>query len=197
VSATADGLRRPGRPRLELADAAILAAARNALLEEGYAGFTVDRIAARAGVARATIYRRWSTKFDLLTALLREVRQGFSLPDTGALESDLRSLLGAYVNAEASIAERVIAALASAAFSDPELSQAVREEFVAPRRQEMLRLFERAVTRGEVNAGVDLTMLVNVTWGFLWQRRFIVGLGIDQAAINGFVRTLSEGIHAA
>jgi AcrR family transcriptional regulator len=166
------------------------------LLAEGYDGFTVDRVAARAGVARATIYRRWSTKFDLLTALLRDVRQGFALPDTGALESDLRALLGTYVSAKASTAERVIAALASEAFSDAELSRAVRDEFVAPRRREMLSLFERAVTRGEVRADIDLTMLVNVTWGFLWQRRFIVGLGIDQPAIDGFVSTLMDGIHA-
>jgi AcrR family transcriptional regulator len=193
----AEPLRRPGRPRLFEAESAVLSATVDALSEDGYAGFTIDRVAARAGIARATIYRRWPAKGDLLVALLRSLHARFELPDTGSLEGDLRALLERYPNASASTSERVLAALASETFNDAALAETLRTEFIAPRGRAMAVLFTRAIERREIRADADVTMLVNVTWGFFWQRRFIAGLGVDRAAIAAFVHALLDGVRAA
>lgn len=190
-------VRGPGRPRLFEAESDALAAAADALIEEGYSGFTIERVAARAGIARATVYRRWPTKGHLLVALLRSLQVGFALPDTGLLEADLRALLERYPNEGASMSERVLAALASETFNDSALAETLRDEFVEPRGRAMAALFERAIERNEVRADVDVTMLVNITWGFFWQRRFIVALGVDRPAIDAFICALLEGIRAA
>jgi AcrR family transcriptional regulator len=185
--------RRPGRPRFA-ADRGVLAATADVLSESGYAGFTIDRVAARAGVARATIYRRWSTKLDLVIALLRDLRVAFAVPDTGALETDLRGLFDCYRSDIATAGERVMAALASEAFNNPELSEALRAELIAPRRHQVAALFQRAIARGEVRADVDITLVVNVVWGFVWQRRFISVMGIDGEAADRFLAVLLNGI---
>jgi AcrR family transcriptional regulator len=187
--------RRPGRPRIKAAPA-VLRAAADVLVESGYTGFTVDRVAARAGVGRATVYRRWPTKLDLVVALLRDLRDSFVLPDAGSLEADVRALFEGVADS-ATAGERVMAALASETFNDGELFQMLGDEFIAPRRAQLSVLFGRAAERGELREDVDITALVNMTWGFLWQRRFINGLGVDRAAVDGFLLVLLGGIRAA
>ena len=87
-----------GRPRSEQADRAIMAAALELLAERGLAGMSIEEVAARAGVGKATIYRRWSSKGALaLDAFLAEFEQQQPLPDTGSLRGDLAAELRAWV----------------------------------------------------------------------------------------------------
>jgi AcrR family transcriptional regulator len=92
--------RRAGRPRSEEADRAILDAALDALVDDGYGGMSIERIAAKAGVGKATIYRRWNGKAEILVEALRR-RACFDVPlvDTGDLRADLLTILQAvYTN---------------------------------------------------------------------------------------------------
>ena len=81
--------RRPGRPRDPQADEAITSAIVDVLAEQGFSGFTVEEVAARAGVGKATIYRRWSTKEELVLAAAERVMVHVEPPDTGSLRDDL------------------------------------------------------------------------------------------------------------
>ena len=89
-----------GRPRSEQADRAIMAAALELLAERGIAGMSIEEVASRAGVGKATVYRRWSSKGALaLDAFLAEFRGQQPLPDTGSLRGDLHASLRAWVHA--------------------------------------------------------------------------------------------------
>src|SRR5215510_15442266 len=90
--------RKPGRPRSAEADEAILDAAIDAFVELGWNGLTIEGVATRAGVGKATIYRRYESRMDLLFAAARKLAQERdAVPDTGALRTDLLALVESFV----------------------------------------------------------------------------------------------------
>ena len=106
--------RRPGRPRSAAADASIVRATLELLLEEGYRGLTMEQVRARAGVGKATLYRRYGSKQDLVSAAIQHLNQPLELPDTGSVRADIlgfaRSLSAGAEGVElASFAARLLA----------------------------------------------------------------------------------------
>src|SRR5689334_5908035 len=85
--------RKPGRPRSEEAHGAILDAAIQLIREVGYDALTMDAIATRAGVGKATVYRRWSTKETLAAEAVERIMRAIPVPDTGTVEGDLRRMM--------------------------------------------------------------------------------------------------------
>ena len=97
---TASGPRSAGRPRSAEADIAILEAATAILAERGLAGMSMEEVAARAGVGKATVYRRWPSRGALaLDAFMSEFRSQLPLPDTGTLRGDLLAALRSWSRA--------------------------------------------------------------------------------------------------
>ena len=169
--ATAAPARR-GRPRSERARNAILEAAAELLLLRGLGAVSMDAVADRAGVSKATIYRWWPSKEMLaLDALLGWAAVRAPTRDTGSLRGDLLALVRPWVREiRRAPFGRVIAALVTEAQSDPQFAEAYRTRFVKPRREAMRAAFARAAERGEVPADLDAEVAVDLIYGPLYHR---------------------------
>src|SRR5918996_1368135 len=118
-----------GRPRSGRVHQAILQAALEEVAERGYEGLSVEGIAARAGVGKATVYRRWANRDEVLAAAAATFVRSTGVPDTGAVGSDLRWLLQSTISVYRGLAGRVLPGLISAMTQNAELAGAVREAF--------------------------------------------------------------------
>ncbi len=146
-----------GRPRSEAAQQAILSAARDLLLQNGYAAVTVEAIAAQAGVSKATIYRWWPGKAAVvLEAFLAASGPCLRRPDTDCPAADLRGQLHGLAAALAGPVGTVLRGVLTEAQSDPDVAETLRAGYLAPRRAETHRLLERARAAGNLPLGADL-----------------------------------------
>ncbi|QKW38443.1 TetR/AcrR family transcriptional regulator [Actinomadura sp. NAK00032] len=152
---SAKGRARPGG-RTARVRAAVLAAVIDEIAENGYAALNMDRVAARAGVGRTTVYRRWGTPEGLAADLLALIgEEAMPMPDTGSLEGDLRAFAATTLAAHQD--ERLQAAIQgviSAASREPAAGNAL-QTFYNDRNREAAALIDRAVTRGELPPGTD------------------------------------------
>jgi AcrR family transcriptional regulator len=164
---------RRGRPRSEKARQAILDAAAELLLARGLAAVSMDAVAERAGVSKATIYRWWPTKESLaLDALYTEWAAARPYPrDTGSLRGDLLSLLRPWVQMASSRPYgRVITALLTESQTDPVFAAEYRQRLVEPRRDQARAIFRRAIERGEIAAGTKVEVALDLLYGPLYHR---------------------------
>ena len=146
---------RGGRPRDPSRDGAIRSAILAVLAESGYAGLTMDAVAATAGVGKATIYRRWRTKSDLVADAVAELSAtSIPLPDTGSLEGDLRVLLHGLVSAVNGPLGAATLSLMSALPHEPALREAFRRGPMGMWSDMYRQVWGRAVERGEVDDSV-------------------------------------------
>jgi AcrR family transcriptional regulator len=153
-----------GRPRSEEAHQAILDAALELLVEVGYSALTVEGIAQRAGVGKATIYRRWSSKLPLVVEAFSEL-PGFEEVDSGSLVEDLKATLKSYLEAfNSSALFTVFPSLAGERAHNPELSKLL-EPVARIRREPFVRLFQRARERGEISEDVDIDLAADLVVG--------------------------------
>ena len=150
---------RRGRPRDESCGPAILAAAIELVGEVGIAALTMDAVAARAGVGKATIYRRWSSKEALMLDAWKSAVQKPDAPDTGSLRDDLRALFAPHdQKLSGESMQRIFPQMIAAAKVNPEVGEAYRD-FIAERRRPMRTVLERAVERGDLPADTDLDLV--------------------------------------
>ncbi len=163
---------RRGRPRSEKARRAILAAAAELLLNRGPGAVTMDAVAERAGVSKATIYRWWPSKEMLaLDALLDWSAAVVPTRDTGTLRGDLLALVRPWVREiRRGPFGRIVAGFILEAQSDPEFADAYRTHFVEPRRDAMRAAFARAVERREVPADLDVEVALDLIYGAVYHR---------------------------
>ncbi|MGH3263557.1 MAG: TetR/AcrR family transcriptional regulator [Trebonia sp.] len=162
-----------GRPRSETARKAVLAAAADLLLDRGLPGVSMDAVAERAGVSKATIYRWWPTKETLaLDALYTEWAAAAPDPqDTGSLRGDLLALLRPWARlVGARPYARVIASLVAEARTDPVFAAEYRQRVVEPRRDQGREIFRRAIDRGEIPAGTNIEVALDLVYGPLYHR---------------------------
>lgn len=185
-----------GRPRSERARLAILDAAGELLLERGPADVSMDAVAARAGVSKATIYRWWPTKEVLaLDALYHEWAGVPPVGDTGSLREDLRSLLCPWAELAARRAYgRAIAALVSVAQSDPEFARLYSTRFVEPRREQGRTIFRRAIERGEVPADTDIELALDLLYGPIYHRLLHGHAPLDRKFVSSVIDTTLDGL---
>lgn len=194
VEVSADEHVRRGRPRSVRADEAIVAAALELLAERGVHGFRLDDVAARAGVGKATIYRRYPSKQRLVAAAVAGLVSEIAVPDTGSTRGDLLSLMedavGVYSRPSAA---GLMAGLVEAMRHDRELAAAVRGGFLAGRRDALKRVLERGVARGDLDAGLDVELALDVLGGPLFYRLLVTGGPIDQQLAAGVVELILHG----
>lgn len=157
---------RPGRRRDPSRDASMLEATLLLLAESGYGGLTIDKVAARVGAARATVYRRWPTKADLVLDAVAHLSRGDvaldALPDTGSLRGDLVAMVLPPSEEDERFRMRVLAAVASLSFvEDPRLGEAAVEAGLRPWTAAIEALIRRALDRGEFPSG-DVAALAPV-----------------------------------
>ncbi len=180
-----------GRPRSEKARTAILGAAGALLLAPDGGSVSIDAVAQRAGVSKATIYRWWRTKETLtLDALHREWATARPPRNTGTLRGDLLSLLRPWVRR---VGQRdygpVIARLISEAHTDPEFAEEYRTRFIGPRRDSGRAVLARAIDRGEIPADTDTEVALDLLYGPLYHRLLHGHAPLD----DRFVRQVVDG----
>jgi len=189
--------RAPER-RSDRAREAVLRAADDLLVERGYAGVTIEGIAARAGVAKQTIYRWWSSKFDvLMDTFLEDAAGALEQPDTGSTAEDLRAHLGRLAELiTEEPAGKVMLALVGQAQHEPAVAEAFRLRYLADRRVRDRSILERGVERGEVRADLDLDLAMDLLYGPIYHRVLLSGLPVDGAFIDALVDTVSACLAA-
>src|SRR4051812_38134441 len=153
--------------RSERARQAVLEAADDLLAERGFAGVTIEGIAARAGVAKQTIYRWWPSKVEvLLDTLAEDAAAPLAAPDTGSVREDLRVHLHALARFLAEEPSgKVLLALIGHAQHDAEMAAAFRGDFVASQRDRDRALLQRGVERGELPAGTRVDDALDALYG--------------------------------
>jgi AcrR family transcriptional regulator len=169
--------RRPGRPRSAVADAAIVRATLELLLEDGYRALTMEHVRARAGIGKATLYRRYGSKQELVTHAVRHLNQPLETPDTGTVREDILTLARSVLAG----AERVqfasfVPRLLADAAGDPEMHAIFYENLVAPRRAVMGAVLRRGVERGELRADLDVELAIDILTG-PWVYRLLISGG--------------------
>lgn len=167
--------------RSELARQAVLEAADNLLVERGFAGVTMEGIAARAGVAKQTVYRWWQTKTDvLMDAFLQDVAEDLIPPDHGDLATDLRAYLSRLARfLRESDAGAVFRALVAQAQHDPVFAARFRARYLdEQRRRDQLPLL-RAQQRGRLPADLDLVTATDQLVGPLYYRVLVTDESVD------------------
>jgi AcrR family transcriptional regulator len=175
--------------RSEQARMAVLEAADDLLAERGFGGVTIEGIAARAGVAKQTIYRWWDSKADILfEALAVDADEHFTPPDHGDLGSDLRDHLRQLAAFLATTdAGAVWRALAGQAQHDPAVAARFEAEFVARQRERDRAAFLRARRRGELAPGTDIDLAIDQLVGPIYYRVLVTRQGVPPAFTDALV----------
>ena len=196
--ATAAAPARRGRGRRPSDDVRrdILSAAGTLLLGEGMASFTIERVAATAGVSKMSIYKWWPSKGALaLDGYFTAVANTLAFPDTGDIEADLLTQLRAFVHLTVDTpAGRVVAELVGQAQTDPDLAAAFREHYSGPRRRLAVEVMERAQRRGQLRADVDPRIVVDQLWGACYHRLLIPDEPVTEEFVTGLVSNLMRGL---
>jgi AcrR family transcriptional regulator len=182
---SAEPLVKLGRKRDHTRDQEILDAALAVLAETGYEGMTVDMVAARAKAGKATVYRRWPSKaelvIDAVACMKRNDLSMDELPDTGTLRGDLLAMARPHSVEDGERKIQVMGGVMSLISRSPELTEAVKAAIVEP-RAEINRIFlRRAIARGEIPADADIEMLAVLTPALAFYRTMILRKPIDRA----------------
>ena len=185
-----------GRPRSAEADRAILSATADLLAERGLAAMSIEEVAARAGVGKTTIYRRWPSKGLLaLDAFVISFRAEQPQPDTGSLRGDLLSALHAWVRAVTQTAMGpMLTGLIAEAQHDPELRGAWRDRVLEPMRTQHRVMLDRAIERGEIPASVDRDVVLDLFFGAAEHRLLLGHLPMTGDFIAEVVDMILTGI---
>ncbi len=180
---------RLGRKRDHTRDPEILDAALEVLAETGYDGMTIDMVAARAKAGKATLYRRWASKSELVldaVACMKSTDVDLaSPPDTGTLRGDLVALVKTPTIRESERKLKVMAGIVSMIARDPELASAAQEALVEPRAAANRIIFQRAIDRGEIPADVDIDRLCLIGPAMVAYRTLMLRQPVDREFMIG------------
>ena len=191
--------RGAGRPRSAEVDLSILEAATAILDERGLAGMSMEEVASRAGVGKATVYRRWPSRGALaLDAFMAEFRSQLPAPDTGTLRGDLLASLRAWSRAVSKTrAGRMLPGLIAEAQRDPQLAVAWRERVFDPLRAQQKTLVDRAARRGEIPPGTDADVVLDLVFGAAYHRLLQGHLPLTDRFARQVVDLVMDGLAPA
>ncbi|WP_210502623.1 TetR/AcrR family transcriptional regulator [Nocardioides xinjiangensis] len=158
--------------------------------EVGYDLLTMDAVATRAKASKATLYRRWKGKPELVVAAILAYKGESVVPDTGSLRGDL---LAAYCGGDGGLgdplARSVLSAVVTAMARDPEFAEVYRRDFIGPKIETSRAIYERARERGEVHPDADLAVLAPALAGIVLHRAFLLGDAVTPELVG---RVLDE-----
>ncbi|MER5720146.1 TetR/AcrR family transcriptional regulator [Streptomyces sp. NPDC002132] len=196
---------RAGRPRSAAADAAILAATRAALVELGWSKLTLGDVATRAGVAKTTLYRRWSGKNELVVDAVAELFGELRLPDRGSLAADIEGVVLQFAAILARPeARNGLMAVVAESTRDEALRARVRSSIVDPQKDLVLEGRARAQRRGELPPETDpleaartVDLIFDVVAGAVVHRTLVSDEPADEEWVRSFTRVLLLGLTSA
>ena len=191
---TAATTRRPGRPRSAGVDEALLDATLQLAGEVGIHGMSMDDLARRAGVAKATIYRRWPSKEALVLDALAHAIRPFDLVDTGSLPGDLEEYLRELGHRmENGRTSDVLPDMISASARDAALRESL-DEWVRHRRQPLNTILGRGAQRGELAADADLDTIIDALIGAFMYRRLLSHAPLDEAFVSALLHVVLPSV---
>ncbi len=173
-------------PRGEQREHAVLRAALELLTEIGYGSLTMDAVAARAKASKATIYRRWSGKAELVIAAIERHANtaGQPAPDTGTLRGDLLALLMSMRDRLTGESAALVLGLLTAMRDDATLAATVRARLIGVKRDAFAPALRRAAERGEITTTPDHELIAEVASALLFSRLFVTGEPLDDAFLD-------------
>ncbi|MHB8060795.1 MAG: TetR/AcrR family transcriptional regulator [Gaiellaceae bacterium] len=190
--------KRSGRPRSAEIDRAVLEAVCKLLAEKGYVATSIEMIAHRAGVGKAAIYRRWSSKEDLVVELLSHVATRIEpVPDLGDTRAELLRMVGETVEmfSRTSVGG-IIRGLASELSRNARLRRLVREQVIGLRRSELEKVLKRGIARGELRADTYVEIAHELLTGPAYHRLLLGGLPLDKQFAESIVDAFLRGARA-
>lgn len=178
-----------GRPRNVETEKSILSASYDLLLENGFGAVTVEKIADRAKVSKATIYKWWPNKAAVvMDGFLSSAADRLPVPDTGSVFDDIlmhaTNLSQFLISREGKIITEII----GEGQMDSGLAEAYRTRYFQPRRLEARLLMERGVQRGELKDNLDIEVVTDLIYGPIFYRLLVTGQPIDDAYVQQLVR---------
>jgi AcrR family transcriptional regulator len=196
---------RPGRPRSAAAATAILAATREALVEVGWSKLTLGDVATRAGVAKTTLYRRWSGKNELVVDAVAELFDELELPDRGTLAADIEGVVLQFAAILARPeAKSGLMAVVAESTRDDALRERIRESIVNRQKRLVVEGRTRAQARGELPPETDpsesartVDLIFDVIAGAVVHRALVSAESVDADWARGFTALLLNGLTAS
>ncbi|HYJ74001.1 MAG TPA: TetR/AcrR family transcriptional regulator [Kineosporiaceae bacterium] len=201
MSTTTDGQVNPGRrgrPPAPGTEARILAATREILADGGVRSLTMEGVAARAGVAKTTVYRRYRSRDDLALAVLIDmVRTVTAGPEVADVRTELVHILRATLDVlRATLMGRVMQGLVSELAVDPRLSEAFREQVVALRVEDVAGVLARAAERGQLRPDLDVGLVHELLFGPIYYRLFLSGEPLEPSYADRIVDAVLPALEA-
>lgn len=185
-----------GRPRSEKTRQAILTASYDLLLLNGFHSITVEGIAERAGVSKATIYKWWPNKAAVvLDGFFAATESMLEVPDTGSAKEDLLvqvSNLAAFLTSSKG---NVIKELIAEGQSDENVAKEYRNRYFNPRRLISHHILERGMERGELKKDMDIELCIDLIFAPLFYRLLITGENVDSAFVEQLIFYAFAGLN--
>jgi AcrR family transcriptional regulator len=179
-SAPPAGASHRGRPRDPEVDEAIMVATRDALVQDGFAHLTMEGVADRAGVGKASLYRRWPNKVALVAEALRRLaEQRMVVPDTGSVHDDMLAYLRSIVRTRRTESE-VLEAIGHEVAANAELGQALRQEILPVVSRPLATIIQRGIDRGELPPSTDMDLMMALVPALVHHRRMSTGQPPDE-----------------
>lgn len=179
-----------GRPRDPNRDAAITDAAIELLVRTGYDRLTMEGVAAEAGVGKATVYRRWAGKAELVIDAMATLKPVGGTIDTGSLDGDIAELAALSCSPQSQRLLQVMASVCSALSREPDLLEAFRTRFTEPRIARLTEILERARRRGELDPHVDVAIAASLLPSLMLHRALTTGRPAGRAYAEQIVSTV-------
>ena len=187
--------KKKGRPRNAETEKAILAASYELLLENGFGAVTVEKIAERAKVSKATIYKWWPNKAAVvMDGFLSAAMSRLPVPDTGSIINDIVIQVTNLARFLTSREGKVINELIAEGQFDLKLAEEYRARYFNPRRLDSRCILERGVHRGELKKDLDIELSMDLIYGPLFYRLLVTGEKIDEPFIEVLINYAFEGI---
>lgn len=186
--------RKPGRPRSAEVDEAVLAAALELAGEVGVTKMSMDELADRAKVSKATIYRRWPSKEQLVLDALRSGMSPLGEVDTGSLRGDLELYLGELIKRfKTGKMSDVLPHLIEVACHDDKIRSSL-DEYIQFRRKPLRRILDQAIARGELPAEIDKDVLIDALLGPITYRRLLSHQVVNTKFVNSLLSIVLAGL---
>ena len=186
-----------GRPRNVESQKSILSASYDLLLENGFQAVTVDKIADRAQVSKATIYKWWPNKAAVvMDGFLYAATARLPVPDTGSTFQDIQIHAANLTRFLTSREGIIITELLGEGQFDSGLAEACRARFFRPRRLEARGILEKGVQRGELKKNLDIDICIDLIYGPIFYRLLVTGDTLDEPYVQQLVNNAFEGIRS-
>lgn len=184
-----------GRPRSEKTKQAILTAAYELLLEQNFNTVTVEGIAEKAGVSKATIYKWWPNKAAvILDGFFAATESMLHIPDTGSTKDDLFIQVNSLAEFITSPKGKVIAELIAEGQFDPNIAEEYRNRYFTPRRLISREILERGVARGELREDINIGLSIDLVFAPIFYRILITGEPVDATFVENLITYAFNGI---